>query len=200
MYGITAEAFSRGRSNLAVAREMIAGGIRILQYREKRDKKDYQDIYRECLEIRELTREHGVLFIVNDFVDIALLVDADGVHLGQEDLPVAAARKLLGPEKLIGLSTHSPEQARAAVAAGADYIGVGPIYPTQTKENVCAAVGIGYLEYVAKNIALPFVAIGGIKQHNIARGATTICLVTEIVGAEDIAATTRRLAAAITAP
>lgn len=197
IYGITAETFSHGRTNIEVAKAMIAGGVKVLQYREKRHKKNYCDIYRECQEIREITRKHGVLFIVNDFVDIALLVDADGVHIGQEDLPVADARKLLGPEKIIGLSTHSPEQAEAAVAAGADYIGVGPIYATATKEDVCAPVGLSYLEYVAGNLDIPFVAIGGIKEHNIqevaAKGAKTICLVTEIVGAEDIAAMVQKL-------
>ncbi len=197
IYGITAEAFSLGRSNLEVAEAMIAGGIKVIQYREKRDKKDYCEIYRECQEIRQLTRKHDVLFLVNDFVDIALLVDADGVHIGQEDLPMAAARSLLGADKIIGLSTHSPEQAEAAVAAGADYIGVGPLYATQTKENVCDAVGLEYLDYVVKNIKIPFVAIGGIKEHNIAeviaRGAKTICLVTEIVGAEDVTTMAKRL-------
>ncbi len=201
IYGITAEAFSLGRSNLEVAEAMIAGGIKIIQYREKRHKKDYCEIYRECQEIRQLTRKHDVLFLVNDFVDIALLVDADGVHIGQEDLPVAAARKLLGNDKIIGLSTHSPQQANDAVTAGADYIGVGPIYPTQTKENVCDAVGLEYLDYVVKNIKIPFVAIGGIKEHNIAevaaKGAKTICLVTEIVGAKDISTMVKELTEAL---
>nr|WP_240192117.1 thiamine phosphate synthase [Desulforhopalus vacuolatus] len=190
LYGITAEAFSHGRSNLEVAEAMIAGGIKILQYREKRHKKNYCDIYAECCALRKLTREHGVLFIINDFVDIAMLVDADGLHIGQEDLPTAAARQLLGQQKIIGLSTHSPEQARQAVADGADYIGVGPIFTTATKENVCAPVGLSYLDYVVQNIKLPFVAIGGIKEHNLAEvirhGAESVCLVTEIVGADDI--------------
>ncbi len=198
IYGITAEAFSRGRSNLETVQKMIEGGVKVIQYREKRHKKDYCDIYCECQKIREITRKHDVLFVVNDFIDIALLVDADGVHLGQEDLPVAAARQLLGPEKIIGLSTHTPQQAQAAVATGADYIGVGPIYATKTKENVCAPVGLEYLEYVVKEIAIPFVAIGGIKEHNIEeisiKGAKTICLVTEIVGAEDIVTMVKNLA------
>lgn len=190
LYGITAEAFSHGRSNLEVAKAMIAGGIKILQYREKRHRKNYCDIYNECCALRKLTREHGVLFIINDFVDIAMLVDADGLHIGQEDLPAAAARQLLGKQKIIGLSTHSPEQARQAVAGGADYIGVGPLFATATKENVCAPVGLSYLDYVVENIKLPFVAIGGIKEHNLAEvvrhGAKSVCLVTEIVGADDI--------------
>jgi thiamine-phosphate pyrophosphorylase len=190
IYGITAEKFSRGRSNLEVVRAMVQGGVRIIQYREKRPHKSYRQMLDECRRIRAVTRDHGVMFIVNDHVDIAMLVDADGVHVGQDDLPVAAVRQLVGPEKIIGLSTHSPDQARAALAAGVDYIGVGPIYSTGTKDDVCDPVGLEYLEYAVENIPLPFVAIGGIKQHNIdaviERGAKTICLVTEIVGADDI--------------
>ncbi|MFH0728660.1 MAG: thiamine phosphate synthase [Pseudomonadota bacterium] len=196
IYGITAEKFSNGKSNIEVVREMIRGGVSVIQYREKYAHKPIREIYEECLEIREMTRKEGVMFIVNDFVDIALLVDADGVHVGQDDLPVAAVRKLVG-NKLIGLSTHSPEQARAALAAGADYIGVGPIFETHTKDDVCAPVGLDYLEYAAKNVPIPFVAIGGIKEHNMdevcRRGARCVCMVTEIVGAADIAATVRKL-------
>ncbi|WP_028584399.1 thiamine phosphate synthase [Desulfogranum mediterraneum] len=197
LYGITAERLSQGRSNLEVARAMIDGGIKVIQYREKRHLKSYQSILEECRQIRELTRNHGVVFIVNDFVDIAQLVDADGVHVGQDDLPVEAVRRLLGPDKLIGLSTHSPAQADAAATVGADYIGVGPIYATQTKEDVCAPVGLEYLDYAVNHSDLPFVAIGGIKEDTITevtgRGAESVCLVSEIVGAEDIPAMVRTL-------
>lgn len=201
IYGITAEKYSRGRSNIEVVRAMITGGIGIIQYREKRPAKSFAAMLAECREIRRLTREAGILFIVNDYCDIARLVDADGVHVGQDDLPVAAVRELIGPGKIIGLSTHSPEQAAEAVSAGADYIGVGPIFATATKDDVCAPVSLEYLEHVVRSCPLPFVAIGGIKEHNIGqvvrRGAKTVCLVTEIVGAGDIAATTRRLGTAL---
>ncbi|MCG8572627.1 MAG: thiamine phosphate synthase, partial [Spirochaetes bacterium] len=140
LYGITAEKFSRGRSNLEVVRQMIASGVETIQYREKTTAKSLKEIYTECCELRKLTREEGVLFIINDFIDIALLCDADGVHIGQDDLPVQAVRRLV-KDKIIGVSTHNPQQAEKAVAEGADYIGVGPIYPTKTKENVCSAVG-----------------------------------------------------------
>lgn len=197
VYGITAEKFSAGRSNLAVVEQMIAGGIGIIQYREKRPHKSFAEMLAECRAIRELTRAAGVVFIINDYPDIAQLVDADGVHVGQDDFPVTEIRRLIGPDKLIGLSTHSPEQAAAAVAAGADYIGVGPIFTTQTKDDVCAAVGLGYLDHVVRTSPLPLVAIGGIKEDNLAEvlahGARTVCLVTEIVGAPDIEATARRL-------
>ena len=200
IYGITAEKFSAGRSNIEVVRQMIDGGIRLIQYREKRPHKSFAEMLAECRTIRQLTRAAGVLFVINDYPAIAQLVDADGVHVGQDDFPVAEVRQLIGPNKLIGLSTHGPEQAAAAVAAGADYIGVGPIFATRTKDDVCAPVGLGYLDHVVRTCPLPFVAIGGIKEHNVAEvlahGATTVCLVTEIVGAADIAATARRLQAA----
>jgi len=189
LYGLTASEFSRGRSNLETAALMIEAGITVIQYREK--ELTLRQMYLECLEIREMTRKAGATFIVNDHIDIALLVGADGVHIGQDDLPPEQVRKLIGDNLILGLSTHSPEQAQAAVQCGVvDYIGVGPIFSTQTKKHVCAPVGLEYLDYVVQNIALPFVAIGGIKAHSIAEvkkhGAHTIALVSEIVGAVDI--------------
>ncbi len=199
IYGITAEEYSLGRSNVDVVGQMIDAGIKVIQYREKDKKARLR--YEECLKIREMTRKAGVVFIVNDYVDIALLVGAEGVHIGQDDLPPEKVRELVGKEMIIGLSTHSPAQAEAAVKSGVDYIGVGPIFATKTKKDVCAPVGLEYLEYVAQNISLPFVAIGGIKESNIAevrgKGAACIALVTEIVGAEDIAAKVRNLEAAL---
>ena len=197
IYGITAKKFSAGRTNVEVVQQMIKGGIRIIQYREKRPDTSFAAMLEECRIIRDLTREAGVLFLINDYPCLARLVDADGVHVGQDDFSVAEVRQLIGPDKLIGLSTHNPEQAAAAVKAGADYIGVGPIFSTRTKDDVCAPVGLGYLDHVVKTCPLPFVAIGGIKEHNIhqvlAHGAHTVCLVTEIVGAPDVAATARQL-------
>lgn len=190
LYALTDDELSLGRPVAEVAKALLDSGIKILQYREK-TKKGGQ-MLKECLGLRRLTREAGACFIVNDHVDIAILCEADGVHVGQEDLPVEAVRRLVGPDMIIGLSTHNPEQARAAVAAGADYLGVGPIYPTQTKKDVCAPVTLDYLDWVAANIDLPFVAIGGIKRHNIAdvaaHGARCCALVSELVGAPDIRA------------
>ena len=159
LYALTDDGLSLGRPAVEVAKALLDSGIKILQYREK-EKKAGQ-MLKECMELRRLTREAGACFIVNDHVDIAILCEADGVHVGQEDLPVEAVRRLVGPDMIIGLSTHTPDQARAAVASGADYIGVGPIYPTQTKKDVCAAVTLDYLDWVVANITLPFVAIGG---------------------------------------
>jgi len=188
LYCITSEEHSRGRSNIEVVSEMIKAGVKVIQYREK-EKKLLQK-YNECLKIREMTKEAGVTFIVNDHVDIAILVKADGVHIGQDDLPIEKVRELVGEEMIIGISTHSPKQAEDAVKRGADYIGVGPIYKTYTKKDVCEPVGLDYLRYVVKNISIPHVAIGGIKQHNmhevIKCGAKCIAMVTEIVGADNI--------------
>lgn len=195
LYALTDSRLSLGRSIEDVASQLLAAGIKIIQYREK--KKKGGEMLEECKILRKLTKEAGAFFIVNDHIDIAMLVGADGVHIGQEDIPVAEVRRLVGENCVIGLSTHSPAEAHAAVEQGADYIGVGPIYATQTKEDVCAPVGLEYLNYVAKNIPIPFAAIGGIKEHNIGEvaknGAKCCCLVSEFVGAEDIAATVGRV-------
>ena len=192
IYGITAERFSRGRSNVDVAREMIAGGVKILQYREKHGDKSFRDMLAQCQAIRTMTRQHGVVFVVNDYLDLALAAEADGVHIGQDDLSPAWVRSRVG-DRIIGLSTHRPEQARDAERAGVDYIGVGPIFATGTKADAGRPAGLEYLEYCTAHISLPQVAIGGIKAENLARvaasGARTVCLVSEIVGADDIAGT-----------
>jgi len=125
------------------------------------------------------------------------MVGADGVHVGQEDYPIQNVRNLVGEDMVIGLSTHSPQQAEDAYRHGADYIGVGPIFKTYTKDDVCDPVGFEYLDYAVKQAKLPFVAIGGIKVSNVEaiceRGATCVAMVTEIVGAEDIKATIQQI-------
>ena len=188
LYCIITEEHCLGRKVYEVAQEMIKAGVKIIQYREKNKCK--KDKYLDCVKLRKLTKKNNVIFLVNDDVDIALAVSADGVHLGQGDLPVEAVRAMAGRKFIIGLSTHSPQQALSAVKSGADYIGVGPVYPTKTKKDVGAAVGIGYLDYVVKNINLPFVAIGGIKLHNlpevIAHGARCVAMVTEVISCPDI--------------
>lgn len=194
IYGITGDNFAHGRSNLECVKAMIDGGIKIIQYRDKT--KSIKEKVKEAKEIKELCREHNVVFIVNDHVDIAILVDADGVHIGQDDMSPADVRKLIGSDKIIGLSTHSEEQGmKAYLDPNVDYIGVGPIFPTTTKDT--APVGLEYLEYAVKNLHLPFTAIGGIKEHNIheiiSRGAENICLVSDIVGAPDIAEKVKHL-------
>ena len=186
IYGITGEKFANGKSNLQCVKEMIEAGIKIIQYREK--DKLHRDKIEEAKKIAKLCRENGVLLIMNDHVDLAVLVDADGVHVGQDDMSIADVRAIIGEGKIVGVSTHSPEQAKKAEEQGADYIGVGPIFKTTTKDT--APVGLEYLEYAVANVEIPFIAIGGIKEHNldevIKRGAKRICLVSEVVGAENI--------------
>jgi thiamine-phosphate pyrophosphorylase len=188
LYCLTSLEYSRGRNNLEVVREMLEAGIKIVQYREK--DLTMKQKYQECDEIRKITAEAGATFIINDDIHLALAIGADGIHLGQDDLPVPKAQEMVGGRMLVGLSTHSPEQAIAAVAAGIDYIGVGPIYRTYTKKNACAPVGLDYVRFAAGNITIPWVAIGGIKEDNvmevIQNGARMVAMVTEIVGAEDI--------------
>ncbi len=188
LYCITAESYSKGRDNIQVVKELLSAGVRVIQYREK--EKPMIIKYQECQQIRKLTREYGAIFIVNDHLDLAIAVEADGVHVGQDDLPIEVVRDMVGGDMIIGLSTHTPEQAEEAVKKGADYIGVGPIFATSTKKDIPAPVGLEYLEYVVNNIKIPYVAIGGIKEDNISSvremGANCICLITEIVGAENI--------------
>ncbi|MBI4976025.1 MAG: thiamine phosphate synthase [Spirochaetes bacterium] len=199
LYCITAREFSNGRSTEAVVRAMLDGGAKIIQYREKSISIKQQ--YCECMLVRKLTDAAGATFIVNDHADIALAVHADGVHIGQDDMPIAIVRSLVGNNMIIGVSTHTPEQACTAVADGADYIGVGPLYRTNTKVDVCAPVGLAYLDYAVDNISIPFVAIGGIKEHTLsevlAHGAKCVALVSEITSANDISDTVKRIKAGI---
>ena len=195
IYGITFSRNSLNRSNIEIVKEMIKSGIKIIQYREK--DLTLKQMLEECYIIRRLTKASDVTFIVNDHIDIAKIVDADGVHIGQDDLPIKDVRSILGNRKIIGLSTHSQKQALQAVRDGADYIGVGPIYRTKTKDNVCPPVGYNYLEWVSKNIDLPFVAVGGIKRSNLAqiikRNAKSVALVSEITGSLDIEKTVKEI-------
>ncbi|MDR0823131.1 MAG: thiamine phosphate synthase [Endomicrobium sp.] len=198
LYAITAENLSNGRDNITVVKEIFDGGIKILQYREKQKSKFAK--YKECETIRKLADEYGVFFIVNDDIDIALAVKSDGIHIGQDDLPIEKVREIIGADMTIGLSTHSPKQACEAVSKGADYIGVGPIFKTFTKASV-EPVGFEYLDYCVKNIKIPKVAIGGIKLSNIKSIAQyrpeNICMVSEITSSNNIKETIRQAQAQI---
>jgi thiamine-phosphate pyrophosphorylase len=192
-YAITDQASARGRDDAAVAEALLKGGSTCLQYRAKKVRAREQ--WRMAGVLRRLTKEAGALFIVNDRVDLALEAAADGVHLGQDDLPVAQARSLARragrPDLLVGLSTHSLEQARAAERDGADYIGYGPIYATQTKEHNVPHVGPESLARVLESLAVPVVAIGGIKREHLGRlaalGARHCAIVTALTSAADVA-------------
>lgn len=152
------------RSHLEAARGVIRGGGKIFQLRDKgASKKKYLQLAKA---IRKLTKKAKVAFIVNDHLDIAQLIDADGIHLGQDDIPIPLARKLLGEEKIIGFSTHSFAQAVKAEKAGADYISFGPIFQTPSKPKT-KPLGLKALKRVVKRIKIPVVAIGGISESNI---------------------------------
>ncbi|MDR3195477.1 MAG: thiamine phosphate synthase [Endomicrobium sp.] len=194
LYAITAENFSNGRDNITVVKEMLDAGVKTLQYRDKYKTK--LEKFNQCETIRKLTSDYNVFFVVNDDIDIALAVESDGLHLGQDDLPILKARSIVGDNMAIGVSTHSPAQALAAQEQGVDYIGVGPIFKTFTKDNVCTPVGIEYLKYCVKNIKVHKVAIGGIKLSNIGQickfRPDSICMVTEITASPNIKNTVRQ--------
>jgi thiamine-phosphate pyrophosphorylase len=140
------------------------------------------------------------VFIVNDHPDIAIAVDADGVHLGQDDLPAEEARKLMGSGRIIGVSTHSIAQARAAESVGADYVGFGPVFPTETKD-AGPLQGIGALRQVRSAVTVPIIAIGGIRSGNIgdvlAAGADGAAVISAILGAPDISVASRQLVSCV---
>jgi thiamine-phosphate pyrophosphorylase len=194
VYPVTCEGLSEGRSNLEVLEAVIRGGAKIIQLREKEYQK--KDLYYLALKFREMTAKVGVLLIINDHVDIALGVEADGVHLGQEDLPLKVARQL-APELLIGASTHSLEQALQAQKDGADYINIGPIFITKTKEGVESSLGPEAIARISPHVEVPFTVMGGINEANIdqvlAHGARKVAMVTAITRAADIAAKVRSL-------
>jgi thiamine-phosphate pyrophosphorylase len=166
--------------HIRIARDACSGGVRILQYRDKSG--DVGAMLKTAKEIRNITRDHGTLFIMNDRIDIALLAEADGVHLGQKDLPLAEVRAIVPPGLIIGLSTHSLEQALEAQEQGADYIGIGPVFASPTKADY-PPIGLETLRQVARSVSIPLVAIGGITLGNIDQvemaGARNVAMVRE---------------------
>ncbi|WP_107667174.1 thiamine phosphate synthase [Cyanothece sp. BG0011] len=179
---------------LTIVESALQGGLTLVQYREKK----IDDIIRLDIakKLCELCHQYDALFIVNDRVDIALAVDADGVHLGQQDIPIALARRILGPNKIIGRSTTNPQEMEKAIAEKADYIGVGPVYATPTKPDKKAA-GLDYVKYAVETSPIPWFAIGGIDETNVtevkASGATQVALVRAIMEADDPKITTQEL-------
>lgn len=168
-----------------VVEAALVGGLTLVQYRDKSADDRVRLI--QAQKLRQLCYEYGAMFIINDRVDLALAVDADGVHLGQEDLPIAAARQLLGPQRIIGRSTTNPEEMQQAIAQGANYIGVGPVYETPTKAGKAAA-GLEYVRYAAQHCSIPWFAIGGIDVDNvhnvIEAGAERVAVVRSLMQAE----------------
>lgn len=197
-YLVTQASIAEDRSTPEVVRAAIEGGIDAVQLREKET--NARSRYELGLELRELTAEAGVDLIVNDRVDIAEAINADGVHVGQSDLPVSVARDLLGPEAIVGCSASTVEEARRAEADGADYLGVGSVYGTTSKDVPEAENGIGpeRIAEVVKSVSIPVVGIGGITAGNAGpvaeAGAAGVAVISEIAAADDPAAATDALA------
>jgi thiamine-phosphate pyrophosphorylase len=199
IYPVTCQELSEGRTNLEVLTAVLAGGAKIIQLREKHwDKKD---LYELAIEFSKRTRNHDALLIINDHVDVALAAGADGVHLGQEDLPVAAARNI-APELIIGASSHNLIEALKAEQDGADYVNIGPIFPTKTKTTSVRFLGPEAIAEIGSQLTVPFTTMGGIHPDNIGRvleaGARRVAMITGITCAPDIAARVRQLRKAIT--
>ena len=186
LYVIVDREVLTGRDPVVVAEAAIRGGADVIQWRDK--SASDREFLKVAFALRQLTQKFQRIFIVNDRIAVAMLVQADGVHLGHEDLPVEQARALVGSSLLIGRSTHSLEEARAAQEAGADYLGVGPIFSTPTKPGY-PAVGIDLIRQVAPVIKIPWVAIGGIDLKTVplvlSAGAARVAVVRAVAGAPD---------------
>ena len=186
-YFITDSKLSRA-GNVSDVQNAVAAEVEVVQYR--RPDASTAELFAEAAVLRKLC--HRTLFIVNDRVDIALAVQADGVHLGQKDLPLPAARKLLGQGKTIGLTVHSLAEARQAEAAGADYLGVSPIFTTQTKADAGPPAGIQLIQQIKSAVKIPLIAIGGINLANapevVRAGADGLCAISAVVSREDVRA------------
>ena len=194
LYAILDPEQTKGRAPESVLRELLDGGAAILQLRVKTMAPS--DFFQLAQRARAETRASGCKLIVNDRVDIALACDADGVHLGQDDLPLAVGRQLMGT-KIVGISTHDIDQAQEAELNGADYIGFGPMFGTTTKNTGYAARGIDMLRQIRAAVKLPIVAIGGINEQNVKQvwqaGADSAAIISDILGADDPAAKFRRI-------
>jgi len=196
LYAILDPEQTKGRSPESVLRELLEGGVTLLQLRVKTMAP--REFFELARRVRSETRAHGCKLIVNDRVDIALACDADGVHLGQEDLSLGVGRKLMG-SKMVGISTHDLQQAQEAERNGADYIGFGPMFGTMTKATGYSARGVKMLRQIRAAVKLPIVAIGGINEQNVHEvwqaGADSAAIISDILGADDITAKTKRILA-----
>ena len=199
IYPVSCEPLAKGRTDIEWLEGVLTGGAKIVQLRDKSSSD--LDLYRKALIFREKTNAAGALFIVNNRFDIALLAQADGVHLGNSDLPVEEVRKI-APGLIIGVSCNNAEQAATAKKRGASYFNIGPIYTTKTKKKPTPFLGADAISTFAALSDLPFTVMGGIKLHHVrelvARGARRIAVVTALTEAEDIGMETRRWVEEIT--
>lgn len=195
LYVITDERLSKGLTHVEIARRAIAGGADVIQLRDKTCDCAY---FRSCADdIRHIANEADVPFIVNDRLDVALQSHADGVHLGQGDIPLKFARRMAPKNFIIGISAGTLREALDAERDGADYIGLGPVFPTASKDDAGEACGLGLLREVKSRVSVPVVAIGGIGPRNatdvIAAGADGLAVISAVVSQEDVTAAARRL-------
>lgn len=195
IYLVTDDGCLQGRALIDCVREALEGGVTLVQYRAKTASS--AEMYNEALQLKALCDSYKVPLIINDRLDIAMAVGAAGVHLGQDDLPCAAARRILGEEYLIGVSAHNPAEARAALQSGADYLGCGAVFGTATKADV-KKLGTDGLAAICKAKGLPVVGIGGVTADNYrevrAAGADGAAIVSGILAQPDIRATVKAIA------
>lgn len=193
LYAIIDPAQTRGRPAKTICEALLEAGVRLIQYRDKQASS--LALFEACAELAPMVRLRRGTFIVNDRADVALAVGADGVHVGQEDLPVELARRVLGPERWVGTSTHNLDQLRAADASSATYVAFGPIFETHSKAKPDPVVGLEGLRQARKATKKPLVAIGGMTVANaraaIEAGAEAVAVISDLVGAPDIAARAR---------
>ena len=195
VYLVTDRELARGRTTLEIAGAAIRGGVSCIQLREKMcSTREFID---ESLAIRSLLARHGIPLIINDRVDVALAVKADGIHLGQKDMPCRMARQIIPESMIVGISVESLDDAIAAQKDGADYLGVSPIYPTPTKTDTAQPLGLKGLRSIRSEVDLPLVGIGGLNADNVEavihNGADGVAVVSAIVAADDPEAATRDL-------
>jgi thiamine-phosphate pyrophosphorylase len=191
-----------GLDHVTAAARVLAGGARVIQLRDKQA--TFEELVDAGRQVLALTRRAGALLIINDNPYLAVEIDADGVHVGQEDIPADIAREIVGPDRIVGLSTHNRKQARAAESLPVDYIGIGPIFRTRTKKSDNPVMSTEFVRWVAKSIRLPHVAIGGITLDRIPEirqaGGTRAAVISDIMGSGDITARTRQFVEAFEVP
>lgn len=197
LYLVTDRRFIGSKPLKKAVEEAILGGTTLVQIREKTASS--REFYKIALEVKEITQYYKIPIIINDRIDIAQAVDADGVHLGQSDIPLNTARKILGKNKIIGISVGNIKEAIDAEQGCADYLGIGSIFNTGTKKDIDAPIGINGLSKIYKNIHIPAVAIGGINQDNfkdvLSTGIDGIAVVSAILGNKDITSAAKHLTA-----
>ncbi|MDD2756476.1 MAG: thiamine phosphate synthase [Methanothrix sp.] len=186
-YFITDSKLSRAGNESDVL-SAVSCGVRVVQYRNK--KAETREMYQEAVRLGEICRDSDCIFLVNDRIDIALAAEADGVHLGQSDMPCPAARRLLGPDKVIGVTVHNLAEALDAQSVGADYLGVSPIFQTATKPDAGKPAGIRLIEEIRRVVDIPLIAIGGINHDNapevVRAGADGLCAISCVVAKENV--------------